>query len=489
MADYPFQTKIAPVFRERLCIEGWKRLKLRLSDDHSKGAVMQITVIGSGYVGLVAGACLSNVGHRVTCADVDAAKVASLSDGQVPFFEPGLAAIVKKNLEAGRLQFTTDVEMACRQGAIIFIAVGTPQGDDGSAELRYVHSVAESIGNCLSGGENMLVDGCKIVLTKSTVPVGTTDAVSEIISRTAQLPYVVCSNPEFLKEGDAINDFRKPDRIVVGTPETELGTLAQSVLRELYEPFTRTRERIQFMAVRSSELTKYAANALLATKISFMNDLSNLAERVGADIEDVRQGIGSDPRIGYQFLFPGTGYGGSCFPKDVKALTHSGEQHGHRLQILEAVDRVNNQQKTILLRKVTAYFEQDLSGRKIAVWGLAFKPRTDDMREAPSIELVNGLLDAGATVVAHDPEAMANAVQIFGDRIELKDNHYECLDGADALCVCTEWSVYRRPQFDELVTRMRQSLIFDGRNLYDHARLEKHGIRYYAIGRGEPLPV
>jgi UDPglucose 6-dehydrogenase len=421
---------------------------------------MQITVIGSGYVGLVAGACLSNVGHRVICADVDVAKVASLSDGVVPFFEPGLAEIVKTNLDAGRLKFTTDVVKACRQGAIIFIAVGTPQGDDGSAELRYVHSVAETIGSCLGGGENMLVDGCKVILTKSTVPVGTTDAVSEIISQTAQLPY-----------------------------DSALGELARSVLRELYEPFTRTRERILFMPVRSSELTKYAANALLATKISFMNDLSNLAERVGADIEDVRQGIGSDPRIGYQFLFPGTGYGGSCFPKDVKALTHSGEKHGHSLRILEAVDQVNQDQKTVLLRKVSAYFDHDLSGRKIAVWGLAFKPRTDDMREAPSIELINGLLDAGATVVAHDPEAMANAERIFGDRVQFKDDHYQCLDAADALCVCTEWSVYRRPQFDELVTRMRQSIIFDGRNLYDHARLQKHGIVYYAIGRGTPLPV
>ena len=489
IADYPFQAKIAPVFLERLCIEGLKRLKLRRSGDHSKGDVMQITVIGSGYVGLVAGACLSNVGHRVICADVDVAKVASLSDGVVPFFEPGLAEIVKTNLDAGRLKFTTDVVKACRQGAIIFIAVGTPQGDDGSAELRYVHSVAETIGSCLGGGENMLVDGCKVILTKSTVPVGTTDTVSEIISQTAQLPYVVCSNPEFLKEGDAINDFRKPDRIVVGTPDSALGELARSVLRELYEPFTRTRERILFMPVRSSELTKYAANALLATKISFMNDLSNLAERVGADIEDVRQGIGSDPRIGYQFLFPGTGYGGSCFPKDVKALTHSGEKHGHSLRILEAVDQVNRDQKTVLLRKVSAYFDHDLSGRKIAVWGLAFKPRTDDMREAPSIELINGLLDAGATVVAHDPEAMANAERIFGDRVQFKDDHYQCLDAADALCVCTEWSVYRRPQFDELVTRMRQSIIFDGRNLYDHARLQKHGIDYYAIGRGTPLPV
>ncbi|MGC6416132.1 MAG: UDP-glucose dehydrogenase family protein [Bradymonadia bacterium] len=450
---------------------------------------MQITVIGSGYVGLVVGTCLSNVGHNVICADIDSNKIATLNEGQVPFFEPGLSELVSKNLRASRLQFTTDVESACRKGAVIFIAVGTPQGDDGSAELRYVESVAETIGKTLSGGENTLVDGCKIVLTKSTVPVGTTDRVSAIIEREAQLPFVVCSNPEFLKEGDALNDFRKPDRIIVGTPESNLGQLAQSVLRELYEPFTRTRERIQFMAVRSSELTKYAANALLATKISFMNDLSNLAERVGADIEDVRQGIGSDPRIGYQFLFPGTGYGGSCFPKDVKALTHTGTISGHSLQILEAVDAVNKEQKKILLRKLAAFFGQELAGRRIAVWGLAFKPRTDDMREAPSIDLINGLIEAGATVVAHDPEARENAQLIFGDRIEYRDDHYACLDGADALCVCTEWSVYRRPDFGQVAERLKGLNIFDGRNLYDETRLKKQGIRYFAIGRGEALPV
>ncbi|MEE2757230.1 MAG: UDP-glucose/GDP-mannose dehydrogenase family protein [Myxococcota bacterium] len=450
---------------------------------------MQITVIGSGYVGLVVGTCLSNVGHNVVCADIDARKIDHLMDGQVPFFEPGLSDLVKKNLTAGRLGFTTDVAEACRKGAIIFIAVGTPQGDDGSAELQYVESVAKTIGDTLQSGENTLIDGCKIVLTKSTVPVGTTDRVSEIIQESASLPFVVCSNPEFLKEGDALNDFRKPDRIIVGTPDSELGRLAQSVLRELYEPFTRTRERIQFMAVRSSELTKYAANAILATKISFMNDLSNLAERVGADIEDVRQGIGSDPRIGYQFLFPGTGYGGSCFPKDVKALTHTGIKSGHPLRILEAVDEVNRDQKSILLKKLTAHFNGDLAGRRIAVWGLAFKPRTDDMREAPSIDLINGLLEAGAQVLAHDPEAMDNAALLFGDRIQFCDDHYDCLHQADALCICTEWSVYRRPDFEMLVDKLKSLNIFDGRNLYDENRLKKFGIRYFAIGRGEALPV
>ena len=452
---------------------------------------MEITVIGSGYVGLVAGACLSNVGHNVTCADIDENKVERLRRAEVPFYEPGLSAIVAKNHEAGRLKFTTDVQGACRSGAIIFIAVGTPQGDDGSAELRYVETVARTIGESLSGGENMLIEGHKIILTKSTVPVGTTEKVSTLIGENAKLPYVCCSNPEFLKEGDAVNDFLKPDRIIVGAPDGPSGEMAQDVLRELYEPFTRTRERIQFMAVQSSELTKYAANALLATKISFMNDLSNLAERVGADIEDVRQGIGSDPRIGYQFLFPGTGYGGSCFPKDVKALTHIGTSHGHSLRILEAVDAVNLDQKKILLRKVIKHFEDKggVKGKRIAVWGLAFKPRTDDMREAPSIDLINGLIEAGASVVGHDPEAMENAKGIFGDALELRDDHFACLEGADALCICTEWSLFRRPDFDEMSRLMGGHVIFDGRNLYDHVRLEKRGFTYYAIGRGLPLPV
>jgi UDPglucose 6-dehydrogenase len=450
---------------------------------------VQITIIGSGYVGLVAGACLANVGHEVICADVDATKVERLKGGEVPFFEPGLSELVVRNQSAGRLSFTTDVEQAIRGGGVIFIAVGTPQGDDGSAELRYVDTVARTIGEALAGGENVLADGYKVILTKSTVPVGTTDRVSALIAERAQLPFVACSNPEFLKEGDAVNDFRKPDRIIVGTPDTEGGEVARGVLRELYEPFTRTRDRMQFMAVRSSELTKYAANAILATKISFMNDLSNLAERVGADIEDIRQGIGSDPRIGYQFLFPGTGYGGSCFPKDVKALTHTGRQYGNPLRILEAVDEVNRDQKKVLLRKVHAHFGDDLAGKKVAVWGLSFKPRTDDMREAPSLDLIGGLLAAGATVSAHDPQAMDNAATLIDGPVEMQANHYDCLDGADALCVCTEWSLFRRPDFAEVAARMSAPVIFDGRNLYDPERLEKRGFTYYAIGRGLPLPV
>lgn len=452
---------------------------------------MRITVIGSGYVGLVVGACLANVGNDVICADIDAAKVDALRNAVVPFYEPGLPEIVRSNLDAGRLTFTTEVDRAVRAAGVIFIAVGTPQGDDGSAELRYVEAVAETIGKALAGGENVLVDGQKVVLTKSTVPVGTTDRVEAIIAQHAKQGYVCCSNPEFLKEGDAVNDFLKPDRIIVGTPDTEAGRLAQEVLRDMYAPFCRTHERIQFMNVRSSELTKYAANALLATKISFMNDLANLAERVGADIEKIRMGIGSDPRIGYQFLFPGTGYGGSCFPKDVKALVHTAEKHGHQLRILEAVDAVNRDQKRILLHKAIATFGglEGLKGKRFAVWGLAFKPRTDDMREAPAIDLIQGLLAAGAQVSAHDPQAMNNARDIFGDALTLEADHYDCLNGADALFICTEWNVFRRPDFDQIAQRLARPIIFDGRNLYSPDRMAQAGFTYHAIGRGQPLPV
>lgn len=422
---------------------------------------MRITVIGSGYVGLVAGACLADVGNRVTCADIDPKKVDKLSQGEVPFYEPRLPELVSRNIEAGRLKFTTDVETACRSGAVIFIAVGTPQGDDGSAELRYVEAVAKTIGESLAEGENMLVEGHKVVLTKSTVPVGTTDRVSALIGENAKVPYVVCSNPEFLKEGDAVNDFRKPDRIIVGTPDSPSGEVGRRVLRELYEPFSRTRDRIQFMRVRSSELTKYAANALLATKISFMNDLANLAERVGGDIEEVRKGIGSDPRIGYSFLFPGTGYGGSCFPKDVKALTHTALINEYQLRILESVDAVNLDQKKVLLKKVIAHFGEDgLKGKKIAVWGLAFKPRTDDMREAPSIDLISGLMARGASVAGFDPESMENAKLLMPDGVEYAENHYDMLDGADALCICTEWSVFQRPDFEEIKRRLENGYHF-----------------------------
>lgn len=452
---------------------------------------MQVTVIGSGYVGLVVGACLANVGNQVVCADIDPHKVEQLRQAIVPFYEPGLAALVQRNHDAGRLQFTTDVAGAIRKGALIFIAVGTPQGDDGSAELRFVREVARTIGESLDGGENALVSGYKIILTKSTVPVGTTELVAGLIAQHAQQPFAVCSNPEFLKEGDAVNDFLKPDRVIIGLPEGEGGRIAEEALREIYEPFCRTVDRIQFMDVRSSELTKYAANALLATKISFMNDLANLAERLGADIERVRVGIGSDPRIGYPFLYPGTGYGGSCFPKDVKALIHTAQGAEHPLRILEAVDAVNLAQKQILLRKVQRYFggAEQLAGRTIAIWGLAFKPNTDDLREAPSLELIRGLLAAGAKVRAHDPQAMAGVRALFDEAdVALFDDHYDCLEGADALCVCTEWSVYRRPNLQAL-SRLESRVIFDGRNLYDPERMAQRGFHYYAVGRGLSLPV
>jgi UDPglucose 6-dehydrogenase len=455
-----------------------------------RSAEMRITVIGSGYVGLVVGACLADSGNEVVCADVDERKVEKLWKGEVPFFEPGLDDIVLRNVQQRRLRFTTDVERAIRDGGVIFIAVGTPQGDDGSAEMRYVDAVADTIGQALGGGENVLIDGLKIVLTKSTVPVGTSDRIREIIGRNAKQPFVVCSNPEFLKEGDAVNDFLKPDRIVIGTPETPEGTVARRALHELFEPFNRTHDRMLFMDVRSSELTKYAANALLATKITFMNDLANLAERVGADIERVRVGIGSDPRIGYQFLFPGTGYGGSCFPKDVKALLHTSEVSGHPLRLLAAVDAVNKDQKRILLRKIIAHYAtEDLTGKTFAVWGLAFKPRTDDMRDAPSIDLITGLLAAGAKVRAYDPEAAANARYYFEDRITYCDGKDACLEGSDALVIVTEWSAFRSPDFDLIHRTLKAPVIVDGRNLYEPERVAARGFTYYAIGRGVALPV
>ena len=454
---------------------------------------MQITVIGSGYVGLVVGACLADAGNQVICADINPQKVEQLRQAEVPFFEPGLSALVQRNLEAGRLQFTTEVQEACRLGGVIFIAVGTPQGDDGSAELRYVLSVAESIGATLEEEGNVLEGGQKVVLTKSTVPVGTTDKVTELIAKRAKLPFIVCSNPEFLKEGDALNDFLKPDRIVLGIPEGEQGTKAEESLRRLYAPFCRTRDRLLVMNVRSSELTKYAANALLATKISFMNDLSNLAERIGADIERVRVGIGSDPRIGYSFLFAGTGYGGSCFPKDVKALTHIATSSGHPLRILEAVDQVNLHQKGILFRKASRYFEEHggLEGKRFAVWGLAFKPRTDDMREAPSLTLIRSLLDAGASIAAYDPEAVENASELLGgpsERLTFCRDQYECLENADALFVVTEWRLFHHPDWERVQSGLSRKIIFDGRNIYNYESLMSRGFTYFGIGRGQALP-
>ena len=458
---------------------------------------MKITVIGSGYVGLVAGACLADAGNEVTCADIDEAKVERLQRGEVPFYEPGLEALVQRNARAQRLCFTTDVEAACTRGAVIFIAVGTPQGDDGSAELRFVHSVADTIGASLSGvapGEQ--IEGLKVVLTKSTVPIGTSDEVHRRIGARAEHPYVVCSNPEFLKEGDALNDFLKPDRVILGVPDDERGVIAERVVRRMYASFCRTNDRLMVMGVRSSEMTKYAANAMLATKISFMNEMSRLAEAVGADIERVRVGIGSDPRIGYSFLFAGAGYGGSCFPKDVRALQHIASKVGPPLRILRAVDEVNERQKEVLFQRAREHYQGALSGKRFAVWGLAFKPRTDDMREAPSLVLIKALLEAGASVSAYDPESMSVTrallqAPIDEGRVQLMDgegqDHYSCLEGADALFVVTEWKVFHHPDFKRLCASLAEPVVFDGRNIYDPDMMKSLGVTYYGMGRGTSI--
>ena len=454
---------------------------------------MKITVVGSGYVGLVVGACLADVGNLVECVDIDAHKIALLQQAEIPFFEPGLSNIIARNVQAKRLLFSTDVVGACHRGAIIFIAVGTPQGDDGSAELKFVYTVAEQIADVLhqptAGAQ---VEGLKIILTKSTVPIGTSDQVQQKIAQKAQHPFVVCSNPEFLKEGDAVNDFLKPDRIILGVPQHPHGQIAEQVIRRLYSSFYRTRERLQVMDVRSSEMTKYAANAMLATKISFMNELALLAEKVGADIEKVRVGIGSDPRIGYSFLFAGTGYGGSCFPKDVKALTHLAQHYQQPLQILTSVDQVNHRQKEVLFNKAMRYFQQDLQGKSFALWGLAFKPRTDDIRQAPSLTLIKKLIQCGASVKAYDPKAMDNIRTMLTDEIQsghltLCQDHYQCTQDADALFVVTEWRIFHHPDFEHLAHIMKNKVIFDGRNLYQPQTMQQQGWNYFGVGRGASL--
>jgi len=439
---------------------------------------MKITIVGTGYVGLVTGTCLSEVGNDVLCLDTDARKIAILQAGGVPIHEPGLEPMIRRNEAAGRLRFTTDVAEAVAHGKVQFIAVGTPPDEDGSADLKYVLSAARNIGRMMAEA--------KIVIDKSTVPVGTADKVrsaiaDELARRGERFEFSVVSNPEFLKEGAAVDDFMKPDRIVVGADDEH----AIAVLRALYAPFQRSHERLLVMDVRSAELTKYAANAMLATRISFMNELANLAERLGADIEHVRQGIGSDPRIGYHFLYPGCGYGGSCFPKDVQALQRTSQEHGLDLQILGAVESVNDRQKLRLVEKITQRLGDDLRGRHFALWGLAFKPNTDDMREAPSREIVRALAQRGATLTAYDPVAMDEARRAFGDHPWLKfaDSPLHALDGADALIIATEWQEFRSPDFDRLASQMRQRLIFDGRNLYDPVQVKAAGIEYFAIGR------
>jgi UDPglucose 6-dehydrogenase len=440
---------------------------------------MKITVVGTGYVGLVTGACLAEVGNEVLCLDLDAAKIATLQAGGIPIHEPGLQEMVQRNVQAGRLAFTLDVVKAVHFGDVQFIAVGTPPDEDGSADLRHVLDAAKNIGDHMAG--------FKLVVDKSTVPVGTADKVRATIAQALQArgamhEFAVASNPEFLKEGAAVEDFMKPDRIVLGTDSDR----AMQILRELYAPFQRNHERLVLMDIRSAELTKYAANAMLATRISFMNELANLAERLGADIEQVRKGIGSDPRIGYDFLYAGCGYGGSCFPKDVRALRQTAQHSDVPLRVLDAVEQANTAQKQVLVGKLLARLGTDLRGKRVAMWGLAFKPGTDDMREAPSREVLEALWSRGATVAAHDPSAMDEARRIYGSRpdLDLVADPLAALEGADALLIVTEWKVFRSPNFDAMKKALKQPVVVDGRNLFDPAHMRKLGFEYFPIGRG-----
>jgi UDPglucose 6-dehydrogenase len=439
---------------------------------------VKITVFGSGYVGLVTGACLADVGNQVMCMDVDQRKIDLLKQGIIPIYEPGLEEMIKNNMEAGRLHFTTDPKEAVDFGLFQFIAVGTPPDEDGSADLRYVLAVAKSVAEHMTD--------YKIIVDKSTVPVGTADivkhTVTEVLAQRGEtLEFDVVSNPEFLKEGSALEDFMKPDRIIIGTDNPRTTEL----LRALYAPFNRSRERVIAMDIRSAELTKYAANAMLATKISFMNELANLAERLGADIEHVRNGIGSDSRIGYSFIYPGCGYGGSCFPKDVKALERAAREMGYQAELLSAVENVNDRQKRRLFEKISSHYPEGTKGKVFALWGLAFKPNTDDMREAPSRVLLEALIDAGAKVQAYDPEALQEAQRIYGKKSGLKycSKQDDTLENADALIICTEWKQFRSPDFDKLGSLLKDKVIFDGRNMYSPKLVKQSGLQYYAIGR------
>lgn len=444
--------------------------------------MMRVTIFGTGYVGLVTGACLAEMGNHVLCVDIDALKVDKLKQGEVPIFEPGLETIVRRNHASGRLDFTTDPTAATAHGELIFIAVGTPPDEDGSADMKYVLTVARSIG--------MHLDRYAVVVNKSTVPVGTADRVREAIAeqlheRGVAVEFDVVSNPEFLKEGAAVEDCLRPDRIIVGASSER----AVAALRKLYAPFNRNHDRMVVMDERSAELTKYAANAMLATKISFMNEIANIAERVGADVELVRQGIGSDPRIGHHFIYPGAGYGGSCFPKDVQALERTAHSHGYTAHLLGAVEAVNRQQKTKLFELISRHFNGQLSGRTIALWGLAFKPNTDDMREAPSRYLMEALWQAGASIRAFDPEAGNETRKLYGERQDLVlcEQAEDVLEGADVLAVVTEWKAFRSPDFTKIKAMLSEPAIFDGRNLYDPVAVEEAGLAYYGIGRGRSL--
>ncbi len=443
---------------------------------------MKLCVIGTGYVGLVTGTCFAEMGNDVVCVDIDEAKIEKLRRKEIPIYEPGLQEILERNVEEGRLTFTTDLKEGVERSLLLFIAVGTPEGEDGSADLQHVLAVARSIGQ--------VMDGYRIVVIKSTVPVGTAEKVRDAIRTELEarglddLEFDVVSNPEFLKEGNAVQDCLKPDRIIVGTDNVRTA----EIMKELYAPFTRTNHPIIVMDIRSAEMTKYASNAMLATKISFINEIANICERVGADVGAVRLGMGADSRIGYQFLFPGVGYGGSCFPKDVKALIQTARQAGYEAQVLQAVDSLNNRQKSVLAEKILSWFDAegiDPAGATVAVWGLAFKPNTDDMREAPSLSVIGRLREAGCRIRAYDPVAEGNARRILGegDGLTYCANNYEALEGADCLAICTEWGVFRRPDFDRMKALLKRPAIFDGRNLYEPANMKKKGFTYFGIGR------
>jgi UDPglucose 6-dehydrogenase len=443
---------------------------------------MNVTIFGSGYVGLVTGACFAESGNNVYCVDIDEEKVEALKNGIVPIYEPGLSELIEQNTAAGRLHFTTDAKEAVDHGRFIFIAVGTPPNEDGSSDLKYVESVATTIGKHLSKPA--------IIANKSTVPVGTADRVREIITaqlkeRGVDVPFDVVSNPEFLKEGAAIEDFQRPDRIVIGAESPE----AIEAMRQLYAPFNRNHNRIIVMDIRSAELTKYAANAMLATKISFMNEIANIAERVGANIENVRIGIGSDERIGYNFIYAGIGYGGSCFPKDIRALVNTAKEHGYDARLIGSVEDVNENQKQLMIRKIVDHFGEDLSGKTFALWGLAFKPKTDDMRDAPSREIMEGLWARGARIQAYDPEAMDTAESLYGesDHFQLAGSRDDALLNADALIIATEWRQFRSPDWEKLRTSLNKPVIFDGRNIFDPARVAREGFTYYGIGLGDQV--
>jgi len=434
---------------------------------------MKITVVGTGYVGLVTGTCLAETGNEVICVDIDVQKVAIMQQGNVPIYEPYLDVLFQRNIKANRLKFTTSLEEGVSFGDIVFLALPTPEDEDGSADLSYILGVADQIGN--------LITDYKVIVDKSTVPVGTAEKVTAEIKKNAKVEFDVVSNPEFLREGFAVDDFLKPERIVVGASSQR----AIDLMNKLYKPFVRSGNPIIIMDEKSAELTKYAANSFLATKITFMNEIANFCEKVGADVDKVRIGMGTDSRIGKRFLFPGIGYGGSCFPKDVKALQKSGRDNGYEFEILDSVIEVNNVQKTILLPKVASYFKDNLEGKTIAIWGLAFKPETDDIREAPALYIIDELLRKGAKVVAFDPEAMPNVKRKYGDKILFSNTMYDALDNADALIISTEWSIFRTPDFNKIKELLNDAVIFDGRNLYDVNDMEKEGVTYVSIGRKE----